>query len=46
MNYRIIIYIIGWVLKIEAAFMLLPIAAGILYHEPALRAFVATGVHR
>ena len=44
MNYRIIIYIIGWVLKIEAAFMLLPIAAGILYHEPALRAFVATGV--
>ena len=43
MNYRIIIYIIGWVLKIEAAFMLLPIAAGILYRESALRAFVTAG---
>lgn len=43
MNYRIIIYIIGWVLKIEAAFMLLPIVAGILYQEPALWAFVAAG---
>ncbi len=44
MNYRIIFYIIGWVLNIEAAFMLLPILTGIVYGESALWAFVWTGV--
>ena len=43
MNYRIILYIIGWVLNIEAAFMLLPVITGILYQEPALWAFAAAG---
>lgn len=44
MNYRIIFYIIGWVLNIEAAFMLLPILTGILYQESALWSFVISGV--
>lgn len=43
MNYRIIFYIIGWVLNIEAAFMLLPILTGILYQESALWSFVISG---
>lgn len=43
MNYRIILYIVGWVLNIEAAFMLLPILTGALYGEPDLWAFVVTG---
>lgn len=44
MNYRIIIFIIGWVLKIEAVFMLLPVLTGILYRESAVTAFVISGV--
>ncbi len=43
MNYRIIFYIIGWVLNIEAAFMLLPVVTGILYQESAMWAFVKSG---
>ncbi|MBE5868866.1 MAG: TrkH family potassium uptake protein [Lachnospiraceae bacterium] len=33
MNYSIVRYIIGWVLKFEAAFLCLPALVGILYHE-------------
>lgn len=33
MNYSIIIYIIGWILKLEAAFMLLPGITAIIYRE-------------
>ncbi|NBH73912.1 TrkH family potassium uptake protein [Clostridiaceae bacterium] len=43
MNYRIILYIIGWVLNIEAAFMLLPVLAGAIYQESALWSFVISG---
>lgn len=33
MNRRIILYFLGWVLKLEAVFMLIPIAAAIVYRE-------------
>lgn len=44
MNYQIIIFIIGWILKIEGTFMLLPILTGIIYKESSLWAFVINGV--
>lgn len=44
MNYQIIIFIIGWILKIEGTFMLLPILTGIIYKESALWAFVVNGI--
>ena len=44
MNYQIIIFIIGWILKIEGTFMLLPILTGIIYKESALWAFVIDGI--
>lgn len=44
MNYRIIIFIMGWVLKIEAVFMVLPVLTGILYREPAVLAFVISSL--
>lgn len=34
MNLRAVIYILGWVLIIEGAFMLLPFIVGLIYHEP------------
>ncbi|MGL4791074.1 MAG: TrkH family potassium uptake protein, partial [Anaerotignaceae bacterium] len=33
MNFSIIRYILGWVLKIEALFMLLPCLVGLIYKE-------------
>ena len=33
MNYSIIVYIIGWILNLEAALMLLPSLTALLYHE-------------
>lgn len=44
MNYRIICFVIGWVLKIEAAFMILPLITGIVYQEQATIVFVITGL--
>ena len=43
MNYRIILYIIGWVLNIEATLMLLPVLTGVIYQESALWSFVVSG---
>ncbi len=43
MNYKIIVYIIGFVMKIEAAFMLLPIVTALIYRESSVWAFVITG---
>ncbi len=40
MNYRIISYILGWVLNIEAGCMLLPFLCGIIYSEPAKWSFL------
>lgn len=35
MNYSIIIYILGWILKLEGAFMLLPCIVAVIYREKA-----------
>lgn len=40
MNFRIISYILGWVLIIESAFLLLPALVGVLYGESAATAFL------
>lgn len=42
MNYSIIIYILGWILNFEAAFMILPCIVAVLYKEPAGWSFVIT----
>jgi trk system potassium uptake protein TrkH len=42
MNYSFIIYIIGWILKAEAALMALPVLTSILYRETSGIAFVIT----
>ena len=42
MNYSIIIYIIGVILKIEAAFMALPAVTALIYRETSGIAFVIT----
>ncbi len=44
MNYSIIRYILGWVLKLEAAFMLLPCLVSVIYKEQEGIAFVITAV--
>ena len=41
MNYSILRYILGYVLKIEAAFMLLPCVTSLIYHEEEGRYFFA-----
>lgn len=42
MNYSIIIFILGWIFKLEAIFMLLPCATSIIYHEKDGLAFLVT----
>lgn len=44
MNFRIIVYILGWVLNMEAIFMLLPFAVGLFYRECAAYAFLTTAL--
>lgn len=44
MNYSIIVYILGWILNFEAAFMILPCIVALIYHETAGWCFVATMV--
>ena len=44
MNFRIISYILGWVLLIEAAFLLLPYMIGVIYGESAASAFLLAAV--
>jgi len=41
MNVRAIIYILGWVLNIEGAFMILPFLVSLLYSEPQGWSFVS-----
>ena len=40
MNYSIIVYIIGYVLKIEGLFLLLPCLTALIYQEPSGFAFL------
>ncbi len=42
MNYSIVFYIIGWILNVEAAFMALPTAVALIYHESEVWCFLAT----
>lgn len=42
MNYSIILYILGWVLKFESAFLLLPAIVGIIYRETTVSSFLIT----
>lgn len=42
MNYSIIFYIIGWILNLEAAFMLLPCITAVIYGEKSGFAFLIT----
>ena len=42
MNYFIIIYIIGWILKAEAALLALPLLTAVIYREEAAWSFVIT----
>ncbi len=40
MNYSIILYILGWVLKFESAFLLLPMLVGFVYQEKSSFAYL------
>ncbi len=40
MNYSMIDYITGWVLKVEAAFLILPCIVALIYREEDVRAFL------
>ena len=44
MNLKAIIYILGWILKIEGAFMLFPALVGIIYKETQGLAFLITAL--
>ena len=40
MNYRVVLYILGWIMNIEAAFMLMPCAVAAIYGEKEGFAFL------
>ena len=42
MNSSIVRYILGHVLKIEAALMVIPVIVGVIYREKAISAFLIT----
>ncbi|MBR4874604.1 MAG: TrkH family potassium uptake protein [Clostridia bacterium] len=44
MNFRAIIYILGWILNIEGAFMLLPFIVSLIYKEPQGIAYLMVSV--
>ena len=44
MNHSIIRYIIGWVLTLEAIFLLLPVLVSIIYREKSGVAYIATAI--
>ena len=44
MNKKMVLYFIGWILRIEAICMLLPIITAIIYREPQLFDFVITAI--
>lgn len=44
MNYSIITYILGWVLKFESAFLMLPVLVGLIYREDAWSAYLSVAV--
>lgn len=44
MNYSIVLYILGCVLKFESAFLVLPALVGLIYHEHASVSYLAVAV--
>ncbi len=42
MNYGVVAYIMGWILKAEAAFMVLPFVVGLLYREYSTYSYLIT----
>lgn len=44
MNYSIVLYILGWVLKFESIFLLLPAIVGLIYKEDTVLAFFGTAL--
>lgn len=44
MNYGIVIYVLGWILRLEGVLLLLPCATAVLYRENAGWWFLATAV--
>ena len=44
MNYSIILYVIGWVLNFEAAFMVPACVTGLIYREPETSALAAVAL--
>lgn len=40
MNFRIIVYIVGWICNFQAAFMLLPFFTALIYHEREFSSFL------
>ena len=42
MNYGVVFYILGWILKAEAAFMIFPFGVGIIYGEKNCFSFLIT----
>lgn len=44
MNYKMVAYILGWILRIEGLFMLLPIIVAVIYNESQVSAYVTGAV--
>ena len=44
MNYGMVIYILGWILKIESVMLLLPCIVAVIYRESAGISFLITAV--
>ncbi len=44
MNYAIIIYILGWIIRVEGVFLLLPCIVALIYHEPNGIYFLITAI--
>ena len=44
MNYSVIRFILGWVLRLEGIFLLLPLSVSIIYHEEKFYAYFIVGI--
>jgi len=44
MNYSIIVYVIGWILNVEAVLLLLPCTVAVIYREPSGTSLAITAV--
>ncbi|MDO4477898.1 MAG: TrkH family potassium uptake protein [Lachnospiraceae bacterium] len=44
MNYRVVFYILGWILRLQAALLLLPAVVGLIYQEMSGLSYLITAV--